>query len=117
MNFVNRHIADRVSDTSGLGSDLSAAGTRTWPVRYESIEFVALCADAVTILFTSILSALLYKLHSGGASSELGKAFGCAIFASAFFISVIKANGLYRLTELLVLRSQIRAVWMAWISL
>lgn len=117
MNFINPHIGQPGSDAAGPGSDLSATGGRTWPVRYESIEFIALCADGVTILFASILSALLYKLHSGAASSELGKALGCAIVASAFFVSVLKANGLHRPAELLVLRSQIRAVWMAWIYL
>jgi putative colanic acid biosynthesis UDP-glucose lipid carrier transferase len=114
MNFVNRNIGDRGSAAASLAPDLSATAERKWPVRYESIEFVALCADAATILFAGVLSTLLYKLHSGGAVSDPGKAFGSAIIASALFVSVWKANGLYRPTELLVLRSQIRAVCVAW---
>ncbi len=99
---------------ASLGLDLSGTAERKWPVRYEWIELVALCADAATILFAGVFSILLYQLHNGGAAGDGGKIFGSAILATVIFVSVWRANGLYRVTELLALRSQIRRVCMAW---
>ncbi|MGV7218113.1 exopolysaccharide biosynthesis polyprenyl glycosylphosphotransferase [Bradyrhizobium sp. UFLA05-112] len=114
MNFVNRHIADRAVETADLGSDLSLVA-RKWPIRYDSIEFVTLCADVATILCASIVSGLLAE--SGGTANELGTSLGYGIIASAFFASVLKANRLYQPTELLVLRGQVRAICLTWASL
>jgi putative colanic acid biosynthesis UDP-glucose lipid carrier transferase len=116
MNFVSRHVRYNISDASRISSQSSLAAERKWPIRYESIEFLAISIDIATILFASILSALLYQMQSGGTSVELGKALGSAIIAAALFVSALKTNGLYKPTELLVLRSQIRAVCLAWMT-
>jgi len=115
MNFVNRDLAVNVT---GDGAPLGLAppkAERKWPIRYESIELLAICTDVATILLASILSVLLYRIDSGLTAPNFGKAVGSAIIVSALFVSLVRTNGVYRPTELLVLRHQIRAVFLAWI--
>jgi putative colanic acid biosynthesis UDP-glucose lipid carrier transferase len=87
---------------------------RKWPIRYESIELLALCTDVAAILIASILAALLYRIHGSWTAADVEKAIGSTIVVSALFVSLLKMSGMYRPTELLVLRSQIRAVYLAW---
>ncbi len=54
-----------------------------WPLRYDSIEYVALCADIATILFASIVSTLLYRVQNGQAAGDLGNALGLALVSAA----------------------------------
>jgi Undecaprenyl-phosphate glucose phosphotransferase len=115
MNFVNRDLTVNVTGEvapRSLAPPLKA--DRKWPIRYESIEFLAICADIATILFASILSALLYRLDNGLSATNLGKAVGSAIVVAALFVSLSRTNGAYRPTELLVLRHQIRTICLAW---
>lgn len=86
-----------------------------WPVRYDSVELVAICADIATILFAGLLSALLS--HGIAAAGELARTCGYAAVAALLFVYVVNNGGLYRPTELLVFRSQVRAVCIAWTSL
>jgi Undecaprenyl-phosphate glucose phosphotransferase len=115
MNFVNRHIAtDAASEVAPGGFGPSLKAERKWPIRYESIELLAVCTDLVALLLASILSALLCRIQSGWTATDLGKAVGSAIVVSSLLVSLLKAHGMYRPTELLVLRNQIRAVCLAW---
>lgn len=115
MNFVNRHIAADISDEAPPRSLGAALGTeRKWPIRYESIAPLAVLADCATIFLASIISDLVYRLNGGLMTVDLGKAVGSATIVSALFISLLKMQGMYRPTELLVLRNQIRAVCGVW---
>lgn len=116
MNFVNRHFPDR-EDTDRVSSVLAVSGQHKWPLRYDSIEYVALCADIATILFASIVSTLLHRVQNGQAAGDLGNALGLALVSAACLVCLLKTHGLYRPVELLVLRNQIRALCMAWTSL
>lgn len=113
MNFVNRHIAASVSD-GVVPSDFAQPPipARRWPIRYESIESLAMCIDIGAILLASVLAALLYKICGGATTIDFGKAVGSAMVASALFASNMR--GKYRPAELMVLRNQVRAVCMAW---
>ncbi|MGL3107787.1 hypothetical protein [Bradyrhizobium sp. BR 1432] len=115
MNFINRHIGDHESDLTLLSSQSSIADEGKWPVRYDAVEFVAICADIATILFAGFLSALL----SPGSPAPAGLAQACAYAAAASvsFVYILNGRGLYRPTELLVLRSQVRAICLTWILL
>ena len=115
MNFVNRHIDGHESDLTLVAPQSSLLGEGKWPVRYESVESVAICADIATILLAGLLSALL--AHGSSTAGDLVRMCGYATIASVPFVYVLKNKGLYRPTELLVLRSQVRAICIAWISL
>lgn len=116
MNFVNRHFPDReVTDHVGPGPILSRQ--RKWPLRYDSIEYVALCADIATIVFASVVSMWLCQARNGWAAGDLSNTLGLALVSAACLVCLLKTHGLYRPVELLVLRNQIRAVCMAWMSL
>ena len=115
MNFINRHIGDHESDFALLTSPSSVLGAGKWPIRYGSVEFVAICADVVTILLAGFLSALLS--YGSAAVGDLARTCGYAALAALLFVYVLKNKGLYRPTELLVLRSQVRAICIAWTSL
>ncbi|MET4275834.1 MULTISPECIES: exopolysaccharide biosynthesis polyprenyl glycosylphosphotransferase [unclassified Bradyrhizobium] len=116
MNFVNRHFPDReVTDRVSPGPIVSRQ--HKWPLRYDSIEYVALCADIATIVFASVVSTWLSQAQSGWAAGDLSNALGLALVSATCLVCLLKTHGLYRPAELLVLRSQMRAVWIAWASL
>jgi len=75
-----------------------------------------MAADVATIVLASVFSSLLYHLQESGTPVDLSKPLGAGILVSALFISLLKIRGMYRPAELLVLRHQIRAVLLAWIS-
>jgi Undecaprenyl-phosphate glucose phosphotransferase len=111
MNFINRNIA------AGLHEEIAreeysapSSGQRKWPIRYGSIELVAICIDLATVVLASVLSVFLYRLCIGWNAAGLANAIGSAIVVSAMFVSLLKLQGMYNPSELLVLRSQIRAV-------
>jgi putative colanic acid biosynthesis UDP-glucose lipid carrier transferase len=108
MNFVERHLGVELPD--------DVSGRRKWPIHYDSVEPLAVVADVATITLASVLSGFLYHLYGTGTADEFGKSVGAAILVSALFISVMKIRGMYRPTELLILRNQIRGVCLAWIS-
>jgi putative colanic acid biosysnthesis UDP-glucose lipid carrier transferase len=117
MNFVERHIGVDITDgVSPRGLNGLPLGKRKWPIHYDSVEPLAVVADIATITLASVISGFLYHLHGTGTAGEIGKSVGSAILVSALFISVMKIRGMYRPTELLILRSQIRGVCLAWIS-
>src|SRR3984893_9519706 len=117
MNFVERRIGVEIpDDVSARGLDELPLGERKWPIHYDSIEPLAVVADLATITLTSVISGILYHLHETGTPGDIGKSVGSAILVSALFISVMKIRGMYRPTELLILRNQIRGVCLAWIS-
>lgn len=116
MNFVNRDLPDQ-DYAARVDLEPPAFREHKWPLRYGSIEHVALCADIVTVVFASIISTWLYQFQHGEAAGNLRNAFGLALVSAACLACLLKPHGLYRPIELLVLRHQMRAVCMTWISL
>ena len=115
MNFISRQVAANARGEVVPDSLVPWLNTgRKWPIRYGSIERLAICADLAVILLASLVSALLYRIHGGWAATDLGKALGSAIVVSALFVSLLNMYGRYRPTELLVLRNQVRVVCLAW---
>ena len=88
--------------------------TRRWPIPYRAIEPLAMLADVVVILLSSIAVALLTQFGSN--PTDFGKAAGAAIVVAALFVCQLKIRNLYSPVELLALRSQARAVALAWTS-
>src|ERR1700687_602863 len=117
MNFVKQPISvDESAAVSARGLDEQPYGGRKWPIHYDSVELLAIVADLATIALASVFSGLSYHLQESGTPGDVGKSLRSAILVSALFISLMKIRGMYRPTELLVMRSQIRAVCLAWIS-
>ena len=116
MNFINREIAAGLHEEIALDECKSPSGApRKWPIRYRSIELVAVCSDIIMIAFASIGAVLLYRLCFGSIAAGLAHAVGSALVVSAMFVSLLRVQNMYRPTELLVLRSQIRSVCRAWL--
>jgi len=115
MNFVNRHLLDQ-NDAARVSLEPSRSRHK-WPLRYDWIEHIALCADVATILFASVVSTLLYQFQNGRPEGDHGSGFGLALVGAACVASVLKAQGLYRPVELFMLKSQVRAVCVTWASL
>lgn len=115
MNFINRQFAANIPSEAVPRDFTPPRAERRWPIRYKSIEGFAIFADLATILLASVLSTLLYNLHSGWTATDLGKAVGSAIVVSALFVCLLKIHGRYRPAELLVMRDQIHAVLLGWI--
>ena len=63
MNFVNRHLPDR-NDTARVSLEPSVSSRHKWPLRYDWIEPVALCADIATILLAAIVGAILWLVFT-----------------------------------------------------
>src|SRR5260370_41402973 len=109
MIFVKQPIGVDLSDgVSAHGLDEQLHRGRKWPIHYDSVELLAIVADLATIVLASLFSGLSYRLQESGTSGDVGKSLGSAILVSVLFISLMKLRGMYRPTELLVLRNQIR---------
>ncbi len=117
MNFVKQPIGVDISDVVSVhGLDEQPYGGRKWPIHYDSVELLAIVVDFATIVLASVFSGLLYHLQEFGTPADVGKSLGSGVLVSALFISLMKIRRMYSPTELLVLRNQIRAVCLAWIS-
>ncbi len=115
MNFVKRPLGVDLSvDLAVGGLDDESQRGRKWPIHYDSVELLAIVADFATILLASVLAGLSYHLQDSAASGEIGKSLGSAVLVSALFISLMKIRGMYRPTELLGLRNQVRTVCLVW---
>src|SRR6516162_335650 len=109
MNFVERQVGEAAPRNFA-----ASEAARKWPIRYRSIEAFAICIDLATILLASVISTLLYHINGGWTATDIEKAVGAAIVASALFVCLLKIYGRYRPTELLIIRDQINAVFLAW---
>jgi Undecaprenyl-phosphate glucose phosphotransferase len=107
MNFVDQHVGARLADR------VAAAEERKWPIRYESVEAATICFDVATIALAGVCASILYPV-SEGARLDLGQALGSAALVSTLFSLLLKLQGLYRPTELLMWRRQIRLIFATW---
>jgi putative colanic acid biosynthesis UDP-glucose lipid carrier transferase len=113
--FVKQPVGVDASDGVSVRGLEQPHGGRKWPIHYDSVEPLAIVADLATIVLASAFSELSYHLQSG-TPADFGKSLGSAILVSTLFISLMKIRRMYGPAELLALRSQIRAVFLAWTS-
>src|SRR4029079_18639755 len=106
MAFVNQHVSAK------LAGNLRAVDEGKWPIKYQSVEAIAMCIDVTTIALASVCAPLLYD----GFRLDLGKALGLAALVSTLFGLLLKSRGLYKPTELIMLGRQARLVVAAWIA-
>src|SRR5437879_8628142 len=116
MNCGKQPIGADISEgVSARGLEQLHAG-RKWPLHYDSVEPLAIVTDLATIVVSSVFCGLSYHLQEWDTPGDISKYLGSAILVSTLFISLMKIHGMYRPTELLVLRNQIRAVCLTWMS-
>jgi putative colanic acid biosysnthesis UDP-glucose lipid carrier transferase len=89
---------------------------KSWPIQYRSVEALAIVVDFTTIALSSVLTGVSYHLIESGVLGDVLKFFGSAILVSVLFVSLMSIRGLYKPTELLTWRVQIRAVCLTWIG-
>ncbi len=89
---------------------------RKWPIRYDSIERLAIALDFISIVSAAALSAWLFGLKASSGNFDLGKYLGPAVLISVLFISVMKLRELYKPTDLLNFKTQFRTAFLAWIG-
>lgn len=100
MNFVDQRVEAKWSSE------------RKWPLPYESIELATICLDVTTIALAGFCASILHPMQ--GLRLDLEQALGSATLVSALFTLLLKSRGLYRPAELLMLRRQIRQVFVTW---
>jgi len=117
MSFMENPIGPDVSDgVSSAGLLDESRGPRKWPIHYDSVEPLAIVADFATIVLISVFCGLSSPFQDAGTSGDIGKSVGAAVLVSALFVLLMKTRGMYRPTELLALRNQIRTVCLVWIG-
>ncbi|HEX2891639.1 undecaprenyl-phosphate glucose phosphotransferase [Vineibacter terrae] len=87
---------------------------RKWPISYGSVGIVTIFADAVIILSAGILAGIAYHVWVTGAPGDVVQYTGVAAVVAALFISLMRGSGMYRPSELFILRRQIRTVCRCW---
>ena len=104
---------EAVDDFFAAGAGEQSRGKR-WPIAYRSVEPLAIAGDFTTIALSSVLTGVSYHLLELGVPGDVLKFSGSAILVSVLFVSLMSIRGLYKPTELLALRVQIRAVCLTW---
>src|SRR4051812_8801221 len=103
MQFVQNPPGVDISDASSVRAlNEEPYEGRKWPIRYDSLEPLAVATDFITIISASVLSGLSYHFEESGTPMDLGKSIGAGILVSTLFVSLIKIRGMYKPTELLV---------------
>ena len=116
MNFVSRQKAGVAEAGEVAARDLKRIfldKARKWPIRYEWIETAAIGFDMATIVSASYCASLFYQLNQG-LQIELEQPLGSATLVAVLFCLLLKCQGKYKPTELLVWRRQIRLIFVAW---
>jgi putative colanic acid biosynthesis UDP-glucose lipid carrier transferase len=116
MNFIGRSKVEFAQAGEVPTRDLAqilSNDTGKWPIRYEWVETAAIVFDVATIVSASVCASILYHL-SEGLHVELEQPLGSAILVAALFGLLLKCQGRYKPTELLIWRRQIRLIFAAW---
>jgi putative colanic acid biosynthesis UDP-glucose lipid carrier transferase len=116
MNMMSRNVVvGGHTDVVNPGFRVPSAH-RKWPVRYASIEALAICADVAIILAAVVLTDLSHHSREGWTIADAGKAAGAAGIVAALFLSLLKAQRMHAPLKLLNARAQIRALCLSWSS-
>lgn len=112
MNLMKRDMG--VTRSVAVSGAMIRRTERKWPISYNSVELIAVLADATIILTTSILAGVIYHFQAFGTSGDIIQYSGSAAVVAALFISLMKSRGMYKPTELLILGNQVRAICLLW---
>lgn len=109
MNFIRR-------DIHAAGASPGRRLERKWPIRYDSIEILAILVDASIILASSTITGIIYHYRVFGAPGDVTKYLVSAAVVATLFISLMRSRGMYRPNELLIPRRQTRQVCLYWMA-
>lgn len=114
MNYLKRDLGASKTLTLSPLKD-SRRQPLKWAVSYRAVAPLAMLGDALLIVSMCILSGVAYHLETVGTRGDLEQFAGFAAVVAALFIALGKSRNLYRLTELLNLKSQIWRIVTAWV--
>ena len=111
----------RAKGSIGLRKSVAVSGLRTrserkWPISYRSIEITTVLADIAAIFAVSFLAGVIYHLAVFGTTGDPVRYFGSAAIVAALFVASAKSREMYKPTQLLALKAQVRAVCLVWTS-
>ena len=89
---------------------------RKWPISYRSVGAIAIASDIMIILFSGVLSGILYNIEAFGGPGDIIRYLGSAAVVAALFVTVMKGRDMYSPAELVSLRSQLRMTTTTWLS-
>jgi Undecaprenyl-phosphate glucose phosphotransferase len=115
MNYVKRDLGARESIALESLND-TRRQRPNWAISYRAVAPLAMLCDALIIVAMSVISGVLYHWETIGAAGDLERFVGFGAIVAALFIAVSKNRGIYELSELLNLKSQVlktAAVWAA----
>jgi Undecaprenyl-phosphate glucose phosphotransferase len=120
MNKINKPIADQMvmaeqAICSAPPFSSSRATPRKWPIGYHSIPAAAIFCDVLTITLASLVSSFVYDFYETGMHVDLGKPLGLAALVSVLFCLTLNTQGMYKPTELLRWKQQMRSVFGTWV--
>jgi Undecaprenyl-phosphate glucose phosphotransferase len=114
-NYVNGALRSLTGGTLD-GADKALAKRTHSTISYRAVAPLAMVCDAVIISSTSVISAIFYSLEINAANSNILQFSGFAAIVAALFIAFGKTYGIYNLTELLNLKSELRKVATTWVA-
>ena len=112
MNYAERDI----SVPKSVALEASPRRHRRWAISHQTITALAMLFDALIIFSMSILSGIAYHLETTGHAGDIEQFGGFAVVIAALFIALAKSRGLYTLSELLNLKSQIIRITTKWLA-
>ena len=92
MNYVNRgsRAEKRAIALHPRENSRTLKASRRWTISYKVIPPIAMAIDALMIIATSELSALVYEFYMFGHSATLLRHGGLAALIAALFIALAK---------------------------
>jgi putative colanic acid biosynthesis UDP-glucose lipid carrier transferase len=85
-----------------------------YTISYRAVAPVAMICDVLLISLVSVLSGVGYHFGTVGSTGDVTQFLGFAAIVAVLFITIGKSRDIYKLSELLNLRSQIRKVATTW---
>jgi putative colanic acid biosynthesis UDP-glucose lipid carrier transferase len=113
MNYVKRDLSARKSIALGSLRDAPRQPLK-WAISYRAVAPLAMLCDATIIVAMSVMSGVVYHWETLGTTGDLEKFGGFAAIVAALFLAVGKNRGIYELTALLSLKTQVWKIAVIW---
>jgi Undecaprenyl-phosphate glucose phosphotransferase len=84
-------------------------------VSYTAIAAIAMTCDTIIIFSANIMGGFAYQLGIFEGVGNIQQSGGVAAIVAALFVILSKSNGLYKVSELLNLKSQIYRIIVKWV--
>ena len=116
MNFSKPDFGIHKSVALDAHNALPQQRRLNWSISYQAVAPLVMACDALIIFSTGVLSGVAYNLGALGYSGDSIQFAGFAALFAALFIAMGKSRDLYKMSELLNARAQIRWVAINWVA-